>query len=92
MRGLDDVVLDAQIIEQKFDREIVVGFDPADFGRGENNDRRLFLEHEFSHGLFVAEIELRPVASRQVVKIFRFESSKQRAANQAAMTRDEDFF
>ena len=46
MRGADYVVLQAQIIEQKLDRIIVVRLDASHLGRSENDDLRFFLREE----------------------------------------------
>ena len=92
VRRVNDVVLNAQIIEQKFDGKIRIRFDPAHFCRRENHDGRFFLSEEIPHGLFVCEVQLRAVALDQVAKTPSFEPPDQSAAHQAAMTRDKDLF
>ena len=91
VRRADDVVLNAQIIEQKFDRIIVVRLDPANFGRGENDDGRFFFGKKFRNGRFVREIKLRAIAFREIGKTLRLETPDERAADHPAMASDEDF-
>src|SRR5207248_3743664 len=91
MRGGDDVVLNPQIIEQKLHRLIVVCFDTADFGSRENHDLRFFFGKKLVHGRYVSQIELAPVALKQVLKAGRLERSDKRAADHSPVASDKDF-
>ena len=91
MRGFDDIVLDTQIIEEKFDRKIAVCLDAAHFGGRENHGIRPLLPKKSAHGVLIGEIELRTIARRQVRKSFRFEAPKQCAADHAAMAGHKNF-
>src|SRR5947207_5600356 len=62
VRRANDVVLDAQIIEEKFDWEIVVCLYPADICRSQNHDVRPCLGKELGNRRFVTEIEVRSIA------------------------------
>src|SRR3984893_4976786 len=91
MGGGDDVVLNAQIIEQKLHRLIVVRFDPADLGRGENDDLRFLFGEKPGDGSLVAEIQFAPVALYQVGEARGLERTGQRAADHSPVAGDEDF-
>src|SRR4029077_12952791 len=58
----NDVVLDAQILEKKLHRIIVVCLYPADLRRRENHDVRRCLRKELGNRRFVTEIEARSIA------------------------------
>ena len=90
MRRADDVVLNRQIIEQEFNGKIVVRFDAANFGGRKNHNRWFFMSEKFLNGRLIREIDLRPIARREVVETLRLKAPDQSAADQAAMTRDEN--
>src|SRR4029077_10077892 len=58
----NDVVLDAQILEKKLNRIIIVCLYPADLCRRENHDVRPCLRKEPGNRRFVTEIEARSIA------------------------------
>ena len=85
MRGADDVVLDLEIAEQKFDGEVVVRLDSANLGRGKNDNVRLFLGEEILDRLLAREVESGAIASYQIGKTVRL-----KPAHQARFRRSRD--
>ena len=53
---VDDVVLNGQVLEEELAREIVVGFDAADFGCGQKDVFRTFTTKEVVDRLVVAKV------------------------------------
>ena len=90
VRRADDVVLNPQILDEKFDGIIVIRFDPANFcGRSKDDVWPFFLK-KFRNRRFVREIKLSALASHNVGECFRFKPSHDRAADHPAMSGDED--
>src|SRR5437667_811186 len=92
VRGGDDVVLDAEILEQEFHGLFVVRLDSSYFRSRENHDLRFFVAEEFRHRFGIAEIKLAPVALEQLVEARRFKAANERAADHPTVTRDKDLF
>ena len=53
VRRADDVVLNPQILEEKFDGIIVVGFDSADLRRRDDHDGWCLLRKKIRHRIFI---------------------------------------
>jgi hypothetical protein len=67
MRPLDDVVLNAQILEKKFDWRIVVRLDPTDL-RGSQYDNCWALgSKEAAHGVAFPQIEFGAASRQQIL-------------------------
>src|SRR6266403_4797918 len=92
VRGGDDVVLDAEILEQEFHGLFVVRLYSSNFRSRENHDLRFFVLEKFRHGCGVTEIKLAPAALEQLAEARRFEGTNQRAADHPPVTRDKDLF
>jgi len=90
MGRADDVVLNPQILDEKFDGIIVVRFDPSNFCGRDNDDGRSFLFKKFRNRRFIREIKLRSLARHDVGKRFRFKPTHQRVADHPAMSCDEN--
>ena len=91
VRRVDDVVLDLQVIEQEFHRQIVVRLDAAHFGGREDDQGRLLLREKTIDVRFISQIELGAIAESQVGESLVPEFADERAADQASMTGDEYF-
>ena len=91
MGGPDDVVLHLQILEQKLDRQIVVCLDSAYFRGRQDHHRRLLLAKKAANRAFVAQVQMGTVAEEQIGESILLELANERAADEAPMTRDEDF-
>ena len=91
VRSADDVVLDLQVIEQEFHRQVVVRLDAPHFGRGKDDQGRLLLREKTIDVRFIPQIELGAVAVSQVGKSFVPEFADERAADEASMPGDEYF-
>ncbi len=59
----DDVVLDLQIIEQEFHRQVVVRLDPAHLGGREDNQSRFLFREKTIDLSFLSQIELGAIAN-----------------------------
>ena len=90
MRRVDDVVLNPQILDEKFDWIVVICLDASNFCGRDNDDGRSFLSKKFRNRRFIREIKMRALASQQVGKCSRFEPAHQRAADHPAMSSDEN--
>jgi hypothetical protein len=83
---VNDIVLDAQILEKKLHRIIIVRLYPADLRCRENHDVGRCFRKEVGNRRFVTEIELRSIARDEVNETFRFESPNERAPHHSPMT------
>jgi len=82
--------LNPQIIEQELNWKIVIRLDTAHSCRSKNHDAWFFLREKMLHGLFISQIKLRPVALRQIVETFTFETADYSAADKTSVTGDKD--
>ena len=92
VRRANDIVLQGDVFEQKFDRVIIVRLDSADLGRGQDHNAWLLVPKEFRHGRFVGEIQLRAGASNKIRETAVREGAEERASYQASMTGDKYLF
>ena len=88
--GTNDVVLNAQIFEQKLNRVFVVCFYPADLRCRDNHDVRRCVCEKFRNRRFVCEIELRAVAFQHIREPFRFKPANKRASDHPAVAGNEN--
>src|SRR5205814_8216642 len=91
VRGPNDVVLALEILDEEFDRQIVVRLDPTNFRGREHGQGRFLRRKETVDGLTVTQIQVRAIPGDEIGEIALFELSNERAANEATMARDEDF-
>ena len=66
--GFDHIVLDGDVLEQKFHGLLVVGSDSAHFGRGVHNDRWALLLKKGAHGAALQQIEFQRDRVRSFLK------------------------
>src|SRR4029077_16869334 len=92
MRGGDDGVLDAEILEQKLNGLVVVRFDSSNFRSRENHDLRPLLLEKLRHRCGTAAIKLVPIALEQLAEARRFEGANERAADHPPVAGDKDLF
>ena len=90
MRGADDVVLHAQVLEQELDRKVIVRLDAAYLRRREDDDVRPLVREERVHGGLIREIERGAIARHDIVKSVRFELPHDGATDQATMAGDKN--
>ena len=81
-----------EILEKELDWIIVVRLDPADFrGRQRSTYVRFFFCEKLGDRGFVAQVELRAIAQQKIAKTIRLQPAHDRAADQSAMSGDENF-
>ena len=84
--GLDEIVLDGQVLQEKFRRLFVVGENAADLGgRVHDHGRALFFE-ELAHGTPIEEVELGPGAADNIGEAALEQALLDGAADHAAMS------
>jgi hypothetical protein len=89
MRGLDDIRLNREIIEQEIGWIRVVGKDSANLGGGEDDNIWLGPGHPLPDGLLLAQIDINAIHG-QDFHVFRGEATQDSRADHAAMARDPD--
>ena len=89
--GLDDVVLDCEVLDEKFHGAFGIGHDAADPRGCIHYDVRAFGFKKTTHGCAVEKVEFGAGASEDLREALRFESANDRAPNHAAMSSNEDF-
>jgi hypothetical protein len=91
MRRREDAVLNPQVLDQEFDRSVVVCLNAPHFGSGQDYDRRFFFGKECCNSELIAKVKLRSIPFEQVIKTLRLKPADERAAHHAAMTGYENF-
>ena len=91
VRRLDEVVLDAQILEQELDGKIVVRLDAADFRRRDHDDLRTPSSKNRAHALQPHKSTSARVRVTMRVAV-RLQFAQDRAARQAAVAGDKNRF
>jgi hypothetical protein len=81
VRGANDVVLESQIIEEKFHWIIGVRLDPTNARGRENDYFRPFSTKKRLHCGFVCQIQLRARPGHKIRVTFRSKMPNQRAAH-----------
>ncbi len=89
--GVDDVVLDREVPEEKVAGEIVVGLDAADLGCGKKDVLRTLGIEEAVDLSLIREVKFRRTSAEEICEALTLEFSPDCAAGQAVVTSDVNF-
>lgn len=90
--GGNEVILDLQILQEKFDGEVVVSLDAADFGRCDDDRFGLRFPVKTSHRIGIRQIDFTAAPGNNIAIASGGEFAHYSAADQPAMTRYKDRF